>query len=95
MWRFRWAVKSGTRSLGINVKQAANLAPYPSVIIRANPAIGVAADVTGTSPGGTGWVNVGPVVVTPSSTGVLWVELWNNCTRLFNTPAYFDHLTLA
>ena len=84
--------RSGT--LKMDMKQVSNVAaPYrPSFIVKANPSIGVNADVTGTAGSGTGWVTVGPVTVTPSSDGVLTVELWNNDIGTFNSPAYFDQM---
>lgn len=94
-WRFRWAVTTGTRTIQINVKQPANLVPYPSLIIKQNPDIGINADVTGSSPGGTGWAVIGPVSITPNATGIVWVELWNNCYGSSVGPAYFDHIVVT
>jgi hypothetical protein len=85
-WRFRWTVTPGARTISVQVKQAANSTPYPTIIVRKNASIGISADVTGTSPGGTGWVTIGPVTVTPSSEGVVWVELWNNLYTPAPTP---------
>jgi hypothetical protein len=90
-WSFRWVVASGTRTITVRVKQATNQTPYPSVIVKANAAIGVNSDATGTSAGGAGWVTIGPVTVTPTSAGVLMVELWNNSTHS-KDPCYFDHI---
>lgn len=86
-WRFRWTLTSGTRTISVQVKQPVNSTPYPTLIVRKNAAIGVASDVTGTSPGGTGWVVIGPVTVNPTSGGVVWVELWNNLTTVSPVPA--------
>lgn len=77
-WRFRWTVTPGTRTISVMVRQPVNSTPYPTMIVRKNAALGVSSDVTGTSPGGTAWVTIGPVTVTPTTLGVLWVELWNN-----------------
>jgi hypothetical protein len=93
-WRFRWAVKSGTRTVTVYVKQAANTTPYPSLTVRANTDIGVNSDASGTSPGGAGWVTLGPVAITPTATGAVWVELWNNLA-LDNSPAFFDHIVVT
>jgi len=102
-WRFRWAVSAGsTHSISVFMKQPCNTAPYPSIVIKANAAIGVSTDLTLSSTGGTGWVSVGPLT-TPSITaaGVLWVELHNNSTvwgLSGSTPAgvvYFDHLAVT
>jgi len=103
-WRFRWGVTSGAHSIAVFCKQTDNAAPYPSLVVKANPAIGIAADITGTSPGGASWVTIGPVPVVPSSAGVLWVELWNNFRGNYNlsrttgfpwSPCYFDHIVLV
>lgn len=100
-WRFRWAVHAGARSISVLAKQGANVAPHPSMIVKSNPAIGVNADVSASSPGGTGWQTIGPISVSPSSDGALWVELWNNDKGTYNpsngnvcpaNPAFFDHL---
>ena len=103
-WRFRWSVTSGLHTISISVKQPSNATPYPTMTIKANPDIGVAADVVGTSPGGAGWVTIGPINVTPTSAGVLWVELANNDTGTFDptngsflpsAPCYWDNLSSA
>jgi hypothetical protein len=73
------------------------------MVIRANAAIGVNVDVVGTSPGGAGWVTIGPITVIPSSDGVLTVELRNNLQTLNPartglapwSPCYFDHIVLT
>src|SRR6267378_7706794 len=77
-WRFRWSVASGTRTISIYAKQAINMSPRPTLVERANPAIGVNADVTGTAGSSTGFIQIGPVTISPSSAGAVWVELWNN-----------------
>ena len=77
LFRFRWAVKSGSRTLSIKVANITGLTPYPTVTIRANVAIGVNADVVGTAIAGTGWQTIGPLSVSPSSDGVLIVELYS------------------
>jgi hypothetical protein len=93
--RFRWGVKSGARSVSIRAKQVSNIAgKRPRMIVRANPGIGVPADVTADAVAGVGWVDLGPIVVNPTSNGVLWVELWNMDTDNYYpiSPAYFDDL---
>lgn len=100
-WRFRWAVLSGTHTISVRVKQVANGTPRPSIVIKANPAIGVNSDVTEVAPSGADWVTIGPATVSPTSDGVLWVELWNNYAGNYNpssgdslpwAPAFFDHV---
>jgi len=94
--RFRWGVTAGSRSLTVDTKQVSNVTgKRPRIIVRANPAIGVNADVVGDAGSGTSWVTVGPINVTPSANGVLWVELWNMDTDTFDSPAFFDHIVTA
>lgn len=91
--RFRWGVLAGTRTISIDTKQVSNVTgKRPRIIVKANPEIGVNADVVGDAGAGTGWTTIGPLTVTPTSDGVLWVELWNMDTQTFESPAYFDHL---
>ena len=103
-WRFRWTVASGARTVTVFVMQAANIAPYPSLTVKANSSIGVNSDVSATSPGGTGWVQIGPVTVSPTSEGVLWVQLWNNLNlpniigapnATIGSPCYFGQITVT
>lgn len=101
-WRFRWTVLAGAHTVLVYVMQPYNAAPYPSVIVKANPVIGVNSDVTGTSPGGSGWTAIGPVTINPTSEGVVWVELHNNL-RVFgqaasgepNCVAFFGQITVT
>jgi hypothetical protein len=72
-------------------KQVSNIAgKRPWMVIKANPGIGVATDIVGIAPAGTGWVKMGPLAVTATHAGVLYVELWNKDTDTFNSPAFFD-----
>lgn len=93
-WRFKWVVKAGARTITINTKQAANLTPYPSMIVRASPGV-LATDQTASSAGGTGWTTIGPISFTALADGVVWVELWNNCVQKYDTPALFDHVVVT
>lgn len=103
-WRFRWTVAAGTHTVSCYVMQTANLAPFPTMVVKSNSAIGVGSDVTVTSPGGTGWVLMGPATITPTSEGVVWVELHNNLNLsnvLWNpgatpgTPCQFGQITVT
>lgn len=94
-WRFRWTVKPGAHSVSVLVKQVANVAPYPSLIVKANADVGLLSDVTVSGSGGTGWSTAGPALATFSAEGSVWVELWNNCKSVFQSPAYFDHLVFT
>lgn len=92
-WRFKWVVETGARSLTIFAKQAINQSPRPSVILKANAAIGLAADSEVVAGAGTGWVQIdAPFVATAD--GVLWVEVHNNLTA-GNYPVFFDHLSTS
>lgn len=77
LFRFRWIVQAGTRTLSISVANISGLTPYPTMTIRANAAIGVNSDAVGTAGSGTGWQTIGPLSVSPSSDGVLLVELYS------------------
>lgn len=94
LFRFRWAVKAGTRTLSIKVANVTGLTPYPTVTIRANPAIGVNADVVGTALAGTAWQTIGPLSVSPSSDGVLLVELYSGGVNANNLrPVRWDSVS--
>jgi hypothetical protein len=90
--RLRWSVKAGARFIAVKVKQPTNLSPRPSVIIKANPEIGLPVDLSGTAPSGTDWVTIGPISVTPSARGAVWVELWNNVDGGGGAPCYWDNI---
>lgn len=103
-WRFRWAVKSGSQTISISVKQPSAVTPYPTMTVKANPAIGVNVDVVGTSAGGAGWLTIGPLTVTATGIGVVWVELSNNDTGTYDptngnifpsAPCYWDNLLIV
>lgn len=79
-WRFRWAVKSGTRTVSVQARQNSTGSFRPSVVIRANPSIGVNTDVSGSAPDGNSWTTIGPLAISPTSVGYVWVELHNNNT---------------
>ena len=92
MWRFRWGVTPGVRTIQINVKQAINTSPRPTMTVKANAAIGVATDQVATAASASGWIVLGPISITVSAAGPLWVELRNNYYGNFATPCYFDHI---
>lgn len=100
-WRFRWQITSGNQTISVYCKQIENVAPYPSMVVKANPSIGVNSDVTGTSTGSTGWIKIGPITVTATNSGIVWVELRNNLRSNYDpengnilpwAPCYFDNL---
>ena len=92
-WRFRWYLSTGTHTISINVLQAANQTPRPTLVVKANSGIGINSDVTGTAASGVSWVTIGPLSVTCTSNGATWVELWNNYdAQVYTCPCYFDHI---
>jgi len=94
MWRFRWVVKPGSRSVSIKCKQVENLSPRPSMIVKANVNVGITTDLTSSAPSGTDWVTIGPITLTSTGTGVVWVELYNNIITQ-NSSVYFDHIVVT
>lgn len=93
-WRFRWAVAAGTRTIRVYAKQVTNQSPRPSLKVKANPDIGVAADVEVTVGAGTGWLQTPVATITPTSNGVVYVELHNNLVSGID-KCYFDVLTTS
>jgi|ERR1041384_116380 hypothetical protein len=97
-WRFRRTLNAGTRAFQINVKQAANQSPRPSVIIRKNLSMGINSDITIIAPSDTGWVVVGPQTISVTNQGFVWIELHNNYETYPPTaPAYcyWDHVVVT
>lgn len=92
-WRFRWAMAIGQHLISVNVLHAINQTPRPSMVIKANPAIGINADIETFAPSGTGWVTINSPTFTTTAVGVAWVELRNNLvTNIGFSPCYFDHI---
>ena len=92
-WRFRWGLSPGVHGISVNAKQVSNvIGKRPSIVVKANSDIGINADVTGSAGSNTGWTTIGPLVVTASGFAPVWVELHNNDTDTFFSPAYFDHI---
>jgi hypothetical protein len=93
MWRFRWVVTAGNRSISVDVKQEENVNPRPTLVVKANPSCGIANDATGTAGAGQNWVTIGPVSVSPSSNGVVWVELRANYDCQYaGAPCFWDNI---
>ena len=93
-WRFRWVVQVGPRSIYVNALQPTTLAYNypPSIVVKANPAVGLYSDVTSSVANAQTWTTMGPTSFVASAKGVVWVELWNNNTNEYDTPCYFDHI---
>lgn len=93
-WRFQWGIRAGTHTLSIRTKQVLNNASRPSVVVKANPDIGINSDVIATAPSSATWVQIGPLSVTATGDGAVWVELHNNCTDFYD-DCFFDHLVVT
>ena len=92
LWRFRWSIKAGPRAIYVSAKQNATGSAFrPSIIIRRNSAVGLNADLSASAAYGPDWQQI-PMAFTATGNGVVWVELWNNNTAMFNSPAFFDHI---
>jgi hypothetical protein len=90
-YRFRWPVDPGERTITVDCKYAPDAAPRPTLRIRANTEIGVNADLVATAPAGSGWVTIGPLSITPSEKGGVWVEL-EGLSRADGFSARFDNV---
>jgi len=98
MWRFRWVVKPGIRSIYVNTKQVTTILTSslrPSIVVKANPDFGLIADVSASAATSQDWVTIGPLSFTATGTGATWVELHNNNVNEFNTPTLFDHIIVT
>lgn len=92
-WRFRWALPIGSHSIMVNVLHAINRNPRPSLVVKANPSIGIPADIESFAPPGTGWVTMSSGTFVVTQLGATWVELRNNLpTNVGASPCYFDHI---
>jgi hypothetical protein len=94
-FRFRWPMGAGLHELSMDVRNLSGLLPYPVITLRANPAIGINADVVGSAVAGTGWQTIGPLSVTATGNGAIWVELF--CAPTGNNPktVRWDNLVIA
>ena len=103
-WRFRWSVNAGNRTIACSVQQYAlqnssvAIAPWPTMVIKANAAIGVVSDVIVTlAAQPTTWTTLGPQTVSVSANGALWVELRNNAAYVQpgGAPCWFDNIVVT
>lgn len=101
MWRFRWVVKQGRRSVSVYAMQNSSGSYRPSMVIKANPNVGLTADLMERATYVPGWTTIGPLYFTSTGTDVVWVELHNNNyaepsvfqePESMATPCYFDHI---
>jgi len=91
VFRFRWSVINGNRSIQVFVKQPLNLSPRPLLRVKANPAIGVMSDGTSVAASGTDWVSTGTVAISPTSNGAVWVHLENRVDGQ-TSPCFWDRI---
>jgi hypothetical protein len=92
-WRFFQAVNAGFQTLSVYCKQVADSAPYPSMVILANSAIGIAADIEASGGAGADWKLIAQAIV-PASDGIIVVELRNNLA-LSLAPCWFDNFGIS
>jgi hypothetical protein len=99
MWRFRWVVKAGNRSISVLAKQNSTGSYRPSIIVKANSNVGINFDLSASAAAGGDWTKIGPISFNVSGSDVVWVELHNNNYGVPNMngslasyPAYFDHI---
>jgi len=88
MWRFRWAVAPGIRSIQCAVKQKfGNNYARPELVVCASSKVGLNVDTVVAAPIGDDWVVLGPATIIATSSGYLWVKLRNFAA---DVPAEFD-----
>lgn len=88
---FRLTVRTGARQVSVQVRQPEASAERPFLRVKANPDIGLSADVTATATSATGWQTI-TASFTATSDGGVWVELWNADPGL---PCWFDGLSIT
>lgn len=85
---FRLTVNEGEREISVDVLQPEASAERPFLRVKANPDIGLTADITTTALAGTGWQTlIAPLTATAD--GAVRVELWNADPGF---PCWFDNL---
>lgn len=94
LWRFRWVLHTSINTIQVDVKQAANIAVRPSIVVKANPDCGVNADSSSSAASSAGWVTIGPLTVSPSGVGAVFVELHNNVVTQW-ADCFFKNLIIT
>jgi hypothetical protein len=90
-WSVRLAVKSGARTVKVDVRQPDVAAARPVLRVKANPDIGLAADMSATASAATDWQTV-TLNFTATADGGVRVELENPDPE---KPCWFDNLVLT
>lgn len=96
IYRFRWALPSGSHSIQIYAKQtySGSAADRPSLYVSPNYFIGLTGSFEFfAASGSSDWTLIGPIQFTTDIAGGTWVELRSNCTIYQNNPCYFDEIT--
>jgi hypothetical protein len=92
VWKALIPFPSATiNTIQVDVQQAANLSPRPTITIKADAAAGITSDIVGTAASGAGFVTIGPLTVAPTSDAVLLVILQNNLDAQ-SGQCYWDNL---
>jgi hypothetical protein len=92
---FLWPVDAGTRTISVRCKYSPDVASRrPSLVVKANSEIGV-TEQTSSAPSGTGWVTIGPITITPSSDGVVEVELRFDHMHEYEMDCYIDDIEVT
>lgn len=73
--RFRWVLSPGSRTITVAVRNATGTAPFPTLTVLANPDCGVPADISLSAAPGSAWQTIGPLAISPSAPGAVWVIL--------------------
>jgi len=91
-YQFRLAVKSGARTVKVDVRQPDAAAARPVMRIKANPSIGIPSDVTATAGSQTTWQTLS-ATINPTADGVFILELENPDPNLVK-PCWFDNVKI-
>jgi hypothetical protein len=89
-WPVRLAVKSGARTVKVDVLQPDATAARPVMRIKANPSIGIPSDVTATAGSQTTWQTLS-VTINPTADGAFVLELENPDPE---KPCWFDNVKI-
>lgn len=94
-FEFDWIVRPGANRISVQVKQAVNSLPRPSLVILRNKSLGIARTET-IAPMGTGYVRIAPASITSTAAGIVRCELRNNLkAQLALYPAYWRNLDMG
>lgn len=96
VWNAWIPFPSGTNTIQVDVQQAVNLSPRPTLTVHADASVGINSDIVGTAGSSAGFVTIGPLTVSPSADAILLVTLANNYDGQFpGSPCYWDNLVVA